>query len=170
MISKKVKNATYYAVYRAALQEKSRLNYESNRSLVLERKKGYRADNRVKLALANRAYKKKNRKKLLEAQKVRRENDVNFRLAGNLRARLGYALRNGSAVRDLGCSISELKLHLESKFQPGMSWDNYGDWHIDHIEALVKFDLTDRDQFLEVCHYTNLQPLWARENLMKGAS
>jgi len=89
-----------------------------------------------------------------------------------LRLRLYHALnhnfKSGSAVRDLGCSISGLKLHLESKFQPDMTWDNYGEWHIDHIKPLSKFDLTDRDQLLEACHYTNLQPLWAEENLKKG--
>jgi hypothetical protein len=74
----------------------------------------------------------------------------------------------GSAVRDLGCSISELKVYIESKFQSGMSWNNYGKWHIDHIKPLVKFDLQDRAQFLEACHFTNLQPLWAEQNILKG--
>jgi hypothetical protein len=79
-------------------------------------------------------------------------------------------VKAGSPVRDLGCTVPELKLHLEALFQPGMSWDNYGEWHIDHIKPLAKFDLTDRDQFVQACHYTNLRPLWAEENLSKGAS
>jgi hypothetical protein len=62
-----------------------------------------------------------------------------------------------------------LRARLEVKFQQGMSWDNYGQWHIDHIKPLAKFDLTDRTQFLAACHYTNLQPLWAEDNLSKGA-
>jgi hypothetical protein len=93
------------------------------------------------------------------------------RLAEALRSRLYQAIRweskAGSAVSDLGCSIPELKQYLESKFQPGMTWDNYGQWHIDHINPLAKFDLTDREQFLQACHFTNLQPLWAVDNLAK---
>ena len=50
-----------------------------------------------------------------------------------------------------------------------MSWDNYGQWHIDHIKPLAEFDLTNRPQFLAACHYTNLQPLWASANHKKGA-
>lgn len=76
--------------------------------------------------------------------------------------------KSGSAVTDLGCSIDELKKYLESKFQPGMTWENIGEWHIDHVKPLSQFDLTIREQFLEACHYTNLQPLWAADNLKKS--
>jgi len=104
----------------------------------------------------------------------RKFNDINYRLRCNLRTRLWQALRgnykSGSAVRDLGCSIEELKYHLESQFQEGMSWDNYGEWHIDHIKPLASFDLSDHKQLLGACHYTNLQPLWAEENIKKGCT
>jgi|ERR1035438_4037726 hypothetical protein len=97
--------------------------------------------------------------------------DLNFKLANRLRARLYKITKGlvkaGSAVKDLGCSIIELKEHLEQQFQKGMTWDNYGTWHVDHIRAISKFDLTDRQQFLEACHYSNLQPLWAVENIIK---
>ena len=97
------------------------------------------------------------------------------RLAARLRKRLRKAIKNnyksGSAVGDLGCSIVDLKTYLEKQFELGMSWDNWAvdGWHIDHIKPLASFDLTDRAQFLEACHYTNLQPLWAKDNLSKGA-
>jgi hypothetical protein len=69
----------------------------------------------------------------------------------------------------LGCSIYELKSYLESRFQPGMSWDNYGEeWHLDHVIPLSWFDLSDNKQFSRACHYTNLQPLWAENNFSKG--
>ena len=73
------------------------------------------------------------------------------------------------AVKDLGCSIDELKIYLERNFQHGMTWDNYGPvWHIDHIKPLCQFDLTDENEIKKVCHYTNLQPLFAEDNFKKG--
>jgi len=101
--------------------------------------------------------------------------DIKFRLKKQLRSRLGAAIKNnqktGSAIKDLGCSIEELKLYLESKFLPGMAWYNWSriGWHIDHIRPLNSFDLTDPEQFKVACHYTNLQPLWAKDNLRKGS-
>ncbi len=97
------------------------------------------------------------------------------KLKHNLRNRLCVAIKkgykSGSAVKDLGCSIEELKKHLESKFQPGMTWDNWSrvGWHIDHIKPLASFNLSNPEEFKKACHYTNLQPLWAKDNLSKGS-
>jgi hypothetical protein len=91
-----------------------------------------------------------------------------------LRNRIRNALKgnykSGSAIKDLGCSIEYLKNYLESKFQEGMSWENWAHdgWHIDHIKPLASFDLSDRIQFLQACNYTNLQPLWAKDNIAKS--
>ena len=94
-------------------------------------------------------------------------------LAARLRGRMHKALRGerspGSAVRDLGCSIENFRLYIESKFYDGMSWDNQGAWHLDHIVPLSSFNLTDRAQFLLAAHYTNYQPLWASENHRKSS-
>ena len=102
----------------------------------------------------------------------RYKSDIQFRLAHNLRSRLrnaiGKGFKTGSAVRDLGCSIEELKTHLASKFQLGMSWENYGEWHIDHIVPLCSFNLANREQLTRACNYKNLQPLWAEDNMIKG--
>lgn len=114
------------------------------------------------------------KEKLNAYARKRRATDLNARLAGNIARVVSRAVRGtkaGSARRDLGCTVEELRAYLEAKFQEGMSWDNYGTsgWHIDHIIPLSTFDLTDREQFLKACHYTNLQPLWAKDNLSKGA-
>lgn len=104
----------------------------------------------------------------------RRRTDPNFKLGRSLRTRLNKIVqrsqKSGSAVRDLGCLVDDCKKYLESKFQPGWSWENWGQiWQIDHIKPLSSFDLTDRCQFLKACHYTNLQPL-SIENHKKKTS
>jgi hypothetical protein len=105
------------------------------------------------------------------AKKLR--TDPDYKIKHYLRACLAKSVRTGwnigSAVRDLGCTIPELRAHLEKRFAPGMSWENYGPaWHIDHIKPLSIFDLTNREEFLIAVNYMNLQPMWARENISKG--
>jgi hypothetical protein len=70
----------------------------------------------------------------------------------------------------IGCTVEELWLHLESQFQNGMTRENYGEWHVDHIVPLYSFDFdNDLENNLKIAwHYTNLQPLWAKDNLSKG--
>ena len=69
----------------------------------------------------------------------------------------------------VGCSIPDLIKHLESKFQEGMNWSNYGfyGWHIDHIRPCSSFNLLNEEEQKQCFHYTNLQPLWAKDNLQK---
>ena len=149
---------------------------EANRDKKAEYDRTWRKANREKKAEYNREYRKANPEKWAEYyreyQRKHTAEDIQFKLARNLRNRLYYAIKglakNGSAVRDLGCTLEELELYLESQFSEGMTWDNYGKWHIDHILPLSSFDLTDRKQLLEACHYTNLQPLWAKDNISKG--
>ena len=125
--------------------------------------------------MRNKQWRGENKEHLKEYRYKRSQNDIQYRLAKNLRTRL-YRYVNGdrkpgSAVKDLGCTVDELKDHLESQWEEGMTWDNWtiDGWHIDHIKPLVSFDLTDRKQFLEACHYTNLAPLWSEDNQAKQA-
>lgn len=139
----------------------------------------WRKNNRAKHSAMARAWYRANKEhaigKSVEYHLTREKEDINYRLKKRLRIRLNHALKNnwkkGSAVSNLGCSIEDLKKHLESQFQPGMTWDNYGrtGWHIDHIIPLSAFDLTNPIELKKACHYTNLQPLWAKDNLQKGA-
>jgi len=75
-----------------------------------------------------------------------------------------------SAIKLLGCSREDLIKHIESQFVEGMSWDNWSvnGWHIDHIRPVSSFDLSDPLQVEKCFHYTNLQPLWAKDNLSKS--
>jgi hypothetical protein len=100
---------------------------------------------------------------------------VQTKLARRLRTRTAMAIRQnnkgGSAVADLGCSIDEFKVWLESQFVEHMSWDNWGKgpgyWNIDHKIPLSSADLSDFNEFQKVAHFTNLQPLWFEDNMAK---
>jgi hypothetical protein len=138
--------------------ENNKKYYENNPDKVRERDKKWVSNNREYCNLRSRE---------------RYKNNILERIKKNLRNRLVVAIKNRyndtSAVKDLGCSIEELKLHLESKFESGMSWDNWSrdGWHIDHI---VPLSSTNNEEELKIlCHYTNLQPLWAKDNLSKGS-
>lgn len=76
--------------------------------------------------------------------------------------------KHGRTLDLVGCSAPALRNHLESKFTEGMGWHNQGDWHIDHIVPCCSFDLSDPYQQRACFHFTNLQPLWARDNISKG--
>ena len=120
----------------------------------------------------NSQYYQDHKEEIRESRKIRRHSNINERIANSLRARMRIALKSNKTDKTLnilGCSIDFLKIHLEVLFQSGMTWDNYGEWHIDHIKPLSKFDLTDSNQVLIACNYNNLQPLWAIDNLRKGA-
>ena len=133
--------------------------------------------NKVQRIEKQKIYEKNHRKEIQASRTERRKTNLQFRLSTTLRSRIVSAVRGnlkgkrkaGSAVRDLGCTVSELKLYLEERFQEGMSWDNWAfrGWHIDHDIPLAFFDLTNRQQFLQAVHYTNLQPMWWKENMEK---
>ena len=147
---------------------------QENKEKLAAQKKIYNEKNKVKIAEVKKEYGQKNRGKINISRNEKNKVNINFRLAGNLRNRLRLALKRGSkagsAVRDLGFTISELKVYLENQFQPGMTWENWtrDGWHIDHIIPLDFFDLTDKEQFLKAVHYTNLQPMWGIENNKKS--
>lgn len=145
-----------------------------NREKRYNKQQEWRKNNKEYISRVHREYCKNNRDHIREYEAYRRNHDINFKLAKNLRRRINKKLnkknRSISPIENLGCSLDEFKSYLESKFQPGMSWENYGQfgWHVDHIVALSKFNLTDPEQLQQACHYTNLQPLWWLENVQKG--
>lgn len=120
------------------------------------------------------------RKRTNAYQKKMRAESAQHKIAGVLRIRLCNVVRGHggkkltSTVELLGCSIHALKLHLESRFTPGMDWSNFGRkrgiqcWEIDHILPCASFDLTDPSQQRKCFHFTNLQPLWATDNRSKS--
>ena len=119
------------------------------------------------------------RPEVIEHRKKKRDdkmkNHPTFKIEMNLRRRIRSAIKDGYGERAfktielIGCSWLEVREHLESQFTEGMTWDNYGKWHQDHIRPCASFDLRDPIQQQECFHYTNLQPLWAFDNMSKGS-
>lgn len=134
--------------------------------------------NKTFRAAKNKEWLAANREKIRAIKRDRWLNDPQFKLRESIRNRIRNAMRRyakGSKPRStilaVGCTMTDLQAYIESKFQPGMTWQNWGinGWHIDHIRPLSSFDLTDKEQFDKAIHYTNLQPLWAADNIGKGA-
>lgn len=97
--------------------------------------------------------------------------DLNFKISHHCRSRICRVLKgeikSGHSFELLSCSLDELKVHLEQQFEPGMTWDNYGEWHIDHIIPCARFDLRNPIHQKICFNYRNLQPLWAKDNSSK---
>jgi hypothetical protein len=104
--------------------------------------------------------------------KDRYKTDSLFKLKVAMRTRVYKVLtyfkypKRGSIFKYLGCDIHTLRTHLEIQFKDNMSWDNYGEWHVDHIIPLSS--AKNEEELIKLCHYTNLQPLWAIDNLKKS--
>jgi len=163
------------------LIEKKKIYALNNKTVAEQRKKNWYEKNKNRILSEKKERYKKNRKEIIAREQRYIKNNVQAKIRHALRSRLYQAInrgsKSGSAVSDLGCSIKFFKEYMESMFYSSpevnktMTWENFGigGWHIDHIIPLSSFDLTDRCQFLKAVYYTNLQPLWAEDNLKKGA-
>jgi hypothetical protein len=127
----------------------------------------------------SRRYYQENKQALIDAavayKRNRLETDAAYRAEHNLRRRLHVVVKAQGTAKAyrfnqlVGCTAPELKAHIEKQFQEGMSWDNYGEWEVDHIRPCASFDLRDSEQQKACFCYTNLQPLWREENAKKKA-
>ena len=188
----KKKNLDKIKAYSKKGNQKQKEKYKSDpvfREKLLEKKKNYRDNNpefKMKIYLRDNEKKrekyktdKKFRKDTIErtAKRVieRFNTDLNFRLRMLLRGRIRSVMKTKNAKKNsqvydlLGCSLESFKKHMENQFSSGMSWSNIGKWHIDHIYPLSKFDLTKLEEQKKAFHYTNMQPLWAKDNLQKSS-
>lgn len=138
----------------------------------------YYANNKAKCHASTERWKQDNRDAWREIQRAsfkrRLAKDPEFRFAIKIRAKIRLLLRgkrkSAPTEQLLGCKIADLRKWLELHWKPGMSWENYGlhGWHIDHIRPVVSFDLSKPEDQKACWHYTNLQPLWWKENLEKS--
>jgi hypothetical protein len=154
----------YYQANRAEIVTRVKLHTGKNRDAV----KKYHAGYYVKNKEAFRTYKR-------EYMRRRLGSEIDFKLKQLLRDRIRKALKKsykkaaGTAAL-VGCSMSDFRRHIESKFRDGMTWENHGrkGWHIDHVRPVSSFDFNHESQQRECFHYTNMQPLWAEENHIKS--
>jgi hypothetical protein len=177
---------------KAYLKEFSKNHYEANKESYKERHAEWwknnpeksklygkawleKSDNKEKAHAKSREYHAKNRKEISHKEKIRIDTDISFKIKKRLRTRLYIAVNSKGTVKCkktldlLGCSIPELKEHLESKFLPTMTWENYGAyWHIDHVIPCASFNLIDEEEQKKCFHYTNLQPLFAFTQIIEG--
>lgn len=168
----------YYERNKDNINNKHKENYyKFGKSWKPTRKKYYENNKEHLLDLQRERLKDPNIRKSRNAtcskrDKWRRENDTSYRIKKTIRTRVWNALKgickSESTEELLGCSFESLKLKLESQFLSGMSWENYGKWHIDHIKPCSSFDLSKDSEQKKCFHHTNLQPMWASDNILKS--
>jgi hypothetical protein len=166
-------NKKYREEHKETMKIKSKIYRTKNKDIKKEYDKQYRLKNKIKRQKLQRKYKQEHKKE----RKIYRDNkfktDVGFKIEHNLRGRIHSALKgknkSKSTMKLIGCSIENLKIHLENKFTKGMTWKNYGKggWEIDHIRPCCSFNLINIKEQLKCFNYINLQPLWAEDNRRK---
>lgn len=147
--------------------------YKKNKEKKLKKTQEWREKNKEKYKQLSKNWYEKNKKHIREKNKERYKTDPNFKMRSNISRRILLALKGKSKSANtmtlLGVSdIEFLWNHLEKQFKPGMTRENHGLWHVDHVIPCFSFDLTKPEEQAKCFHYTNLQPLWASENLSKG--
>jgi len=160
---------------KGCIAERNRDYRGRNKVMLSKMKLRWQIENKDKRAAISKRYYLKNKVKVNEYVKYykREMRTPKQRLRDNISRRIWRALkcnmRSKKTMELIGCSVDNLKAHLESKFVDGMDWGNYGKWHVDHIMPCASFDLSNGDQQRECFHYSNLQPLWAIDNRRKSA-
>lgn len=173
---KECRRKTEYEPKKKHYLKKQKRYYEENKDKIYETTKAYRERNIEWYRSYNRQYYKENAEKIKENSKKslyrRIENDIGFKILQRLRKRMYDAVKgtvkSARTIELIGCSTDKLRKHLEKQFTDGMTWDNYGEWHVDHIIPCANFDFTKESDQRECFHYTNLQPLWAVDNIRKS--
>ncbi len=166
----------YQALHKDKVKEYKKTSYIRNKEHYKEYYKNRWIDNKQELQAYKKAYSKteQGRDAIRKYRNKFKESNPLFSMQQSIRNRVRVSLKLKNMSKKysmdeyLGCTLSQLKYHLESLFQPGMTWDNYGlcGWHIDHIIPLAS--ASSEEELYKLCHYTNLQPLWAKDNLSKS--
>jgi hypothetical protein len=172
-----------HAKQREKRKDKIKARAQENKEAIAAYQKQYRQKNKERLAAFYKERYEKRKQDIVSFRKMKNEaaaryrSDPKIRIKDCLMSRL-HAVFSQSRIRKrsrlselLGCSWEELKSHIEKQFERGMTWENRGrqGWHIDHIIPCSAFDHSNEDHIRQCWHYTNLRPMWAKDNLKKGA-
>ena len=147
-------------------------HYENNKEYYVKRNELFYLNNPLYFKESNKKFKDKNPEYKKKYEREKRKENVIYKLESNMRKRLWEILKNKKISRKdrtfdmVGESVSFLKEYLEKKFLDNMTWENYGEWHVDHIIPLCSANT--EEEVKKLFHYTNLQPLWANDNIKKG--
>jgi len=146
--------------------------YILNEDKIIKNKKSWWKVNIKKISRKRKINYQLNKSIINSKMKHKLHINSNFRIVHNLRNRISRVLKGNprlyTTMKLVGCSIDQLKRHLEKQFKIGMTWNNYGRWHVDHIKPCASFNLSKPKEQRSCFNYTNLQPLWAKENIKKG--
>lgn len=146
--------------------------YEKNKQKILTKAAQSYEDNPERKIAYARAYQKQNLRKIIEGRKQRINSDHVYAIRERVRCLIKECIKRSGSNKSsktseiLGCSTIEFKKHIERQFTKGMSWENMGEWHLDHIVPISSAK-TEEDIYA-LNHHTNLRPLWASENLRKS--
>jgi len=161
-------NKAYHETNKEKIAQRKKAYKQSNKEKIAAQNKAYREDNKEKIA----AYRKDNKEKIAAYCRARRKSDLIYNLSCRCRGRIRAAIKakgfkkTTKTAEMLGCDWEFLKSHIESQFTEGMSWENRDKWHIDHIIPLAS--ASSEEEVIKLSHFSNLQPLWAEENLKKA--
>lgn len=162
------KRKEYFKHYRDTHKEQRKLYRDTHK----EERKIWLENNREKVAKQKSNYEKNHREERNNRRRERRKNDNIYHFREGIRntirrsfQRRGY-VKNSKAEEIVGITMDEFKNYIQNKFQEGMTFDNYGEWHLDHIIPLSS--AKNEEEVIKLCHYTNFQPLWAKDNLKKS--
>ena len=162
----------YYTKNKKDISKQVKKNYIKNRKLYRLKHKDYYLNNKQQIQSRIIKNRKENREGYNKQKNNRYHNDINFKVMCCLRTRIYQALKGEnkslSTMILIGCEIDYLMFHIQEQFTEGMNWNNYGSWHIDHKLPCTSFDLSKSKEQQKCFHYSNLQPLWAIDNIRKG--
>jgi len=167
------KRKEWYLKNKERSKQTSKEWYEKNKEKKNKKSKEWVLKNKEKHKQLMKKWYSENKVHVRQYVRKRRETEPIFRMISSIRRRILSVLKgknkSANTMKLLGADVNTVWKHLESTFKPGMTKENHGLWHIDHIRPCASFDLSKPEEQAKCFHYTNLQALWAHENLFKGS-